>query len=275
MAVDSNLMFYLAALALAGVTSGFAGGLFGIGGGLLRVPIFLYLFPAFAVAEEHVFHLAAGTSLALAIPTCLAASWRQWKDGNMESQLLKAWLPALLLGVGIGLVLSRWASGLILRVFFVAILLIQAVYFLMPNRPHVSDHLPGRKGLALLSSGIGAVSVLLGLSGGLLTTPALLAFGQSIHRAVALSSAGALVLSTVATVGMIVSGVGANELTPYSLGYVDLPAFAVMMPTVMLSAPVGVRLANRLPDRPLELIFGVCIVVLAIDMSWQVLNKIG
>ena len=61
---ESHLVLFFAALILAGLGSGFAGGLFGIGGGLLRIPIFLYLFPAFGVSSDSTFHLAAGTSLA-------------------------------------------------------------------------------------------------------------------------------------------------------------------------------------------------------------------
>ena len=272
MTSESHMAIYLAALLVAGIASGFAGGFFGIGGGLLRVPIFLYLFPAFSVAEEHVFPLAAGTSLALAIPTCLSSTWRQRKEENLDGALLKAWLPALVVGVGLGLVVSNLSSGLFLRFLFVAILIIQAIYFLLPNSPRLSDHLPSKLGLAGMSFAIGMISVILGLSGGLFTTPALVAFGLSIHRALATSSAGGLVISVVATVGMIISGIDAGVTVSYSLGYVDLPAFAVMAPAVLLFAPLGVRLANRLPARLLERIFGYFLVLLAVDMLRQVLE---
>jgi len=273
MTVDSHTIVYLSALLLAGVTSGFAGGFFGIGGGLLRVPIFLYLFPAFSVVDENVFPLAAGTSLALAIPTCVASTWRQSKTGNLDAALLKAWVPALVAGVGVGLVVSHLSSGMFLRFFFAAILLVQAIYFLMPNPPRVADHLPTGIRLAGMSSAIGMISALLGLSGGLLTTPALVAFGHSVHRAVALSSAGGIAISVVATVGMIISGIESGERTPYALGYVDLPALAVMAPAVLIFAPLGVRLANRLPARLLERIFGYFLLVLAADVTRQALER--
>ena len=53
--------------------------------------------------------------------------------------------------------------------------------------------------------------------------------------------------------------------TPYALGYVDLVALAAATPAVMLAAPFGVRLANRLPERPLELAFVALLLVLILD----------
>ena len=269
MAIEADFYLYLAALFAAGIASGFAGGLFGLGGGILRVPIFLYLFPAFSVANDHVFHLAAGTSLALAIPTCLGSVLRQRKEANLDFALLKGWIPPLLVGVALGLLVSSEVGGSVLRILFVVFLIVQAAYVLLPNRPRLSESLPGRWGLAGVSSVIGTISVLLGLSGGVMTTPALMAFGQSIHRAVAVSSAGGLALSVVATIGMIINGLGVPGRPSYSLGYVDLPAVAVMIPAVLISSSLGVRASNRIPARFLEVTFGLFLVGLAIDMTRQ------
>ena len=70
-------VLYVLSLLLAGLGSGFVGGLFGVGGGILRVPIFLFMFPIFGVDPTQVMHVAAGTSLALAIPTGLRSAMMQ------------------------------------------------------------------------------------------------------------------------------------------------------------------------------------------------------
>ncbi|MAI27129.1 MAG: hypothetical protein CMN75_13965 [Spirochaeta sp.] len=272
MTIDSHFYLYLAALFGAGVASGFAGGLFGLGGGILRVPVLLYLFPAFSVAGDHVFHLAAGTSLALAIPTCLGSVLRQRKESNLDVPLLKVWIPALLVGVAIGLLVSRVVGGSALRILFIVFLISQALYILIPNRPRISEVLPGRVVLSGVSSAVGGVSVLLGLSGGVMTTPILMAFGQSIHRAVAVSSAGGLALSVAATVGMIINGLGVSGRPAYSLGYIDLPAVALMIPAVLISSSLGVRVSNRIPARVLEVVFGVFLVGLIVDMVHEVMR---
>ncbi len=54
--------------ALVGLGSGFVSGLFGIGGGIVRIPLFVYLLPLFGVAQSVMMHVAVGTSMALVLP---------------------------------------------------------------------------------------------------------------------------------------------------------------------------------------------------------------
>jgi uncharacterized protein len=67
----------IAAFALVGLASGFASGLFGIGGGIVRIPIFVYLLPLFGVAQPVLMHVAVGTSMALVLPSAVASTRKQ------------------------------------------------------------------------------------------------------------------------------------------------------------------------------------------------------
>ncbi len=265
----SSDIIYYGALIAAGLTSGFAGGLFGIGGGLLRVPIFLYLFPAFGVDSDMVFHMAAGTSLALAIPTSITSAWRQHRADNLDLSFLKTWIPALVAGVVLGILASTVSPTEVLKGLFLGLLVIMAGYVALPSRPVLFQHVPSGPVRSLMAAVIGSVSTLLGLSGGVLTTPVLVACGTVIQRAVAISSAGSLAISLVAAAGMIWTGAGIPNRMPFSLGFIDLPAFAIMTPLVMLSAPLGVRVANRISARKLELFFTCLLLALAVDMAWD------
>ena len=272
MADPSSSFVYYGALVAAGLTSGFAGGLFGIGGGLLRVPIFLYLFPAFGVVSAMVFHMAAGTSLALAVPTSIASAWRQHRSNNLDLSFLKTWIPALVVGVGLGIAASTVSPTQVLKGLFLGLLVFMALYVALPARPVVFQRVPGGLLRGLMATIIGGVSTLLGLSGGVLTTPVLVACGTVIQRAVAISSAGSLAISIVAAAGMIWTGAGVPDRMPYSLGFVDMPAFAIMTPLVMLSAPLGVRVANRISARKLEIFFTALLLALAGDMAWDLVS---
>ena len=66
----------IGAFALVGLASGFASGLFGIGGGIVRIPIFIYLLPLFGVAHPVLMHVAVGTSMALVLPSAMASTSR-------------------------------------------------------------------------------------------------------------------------------------------------------------------------------------------------------
>ncbi len=118
---------YVLSLLAAGIVSGFASGLFGVGGGIVRIPLFLYLFPVFGVHASVVMHLSAGTSLTLAIPSSISASRAQYKAGNIDLSFLRTWIPALVLGVILGLVVMRYVSGRFLIQIFAFLILAVSV----------------------------------------------------------------------------------------------------------------------------------------------------
>jgi uncharacterized protein len=264
--VGDELWIYAGWLLVAGLASGFAGGLFGIGGGLLRVPIFLYLFPAFGMATGLSMHMATATSLALALPSSISATLSQRRAGNVDVGFLKLWLPPLAVGVVIGVVASRFVEDRHLQAAFAVAILIAAAHMLFSGDGfRLAERLAGwlRSVLAIV---LGGVSTMLGLTGGTFITPTLCAFGYPIHRAIATSTVGGLVISTIGAIGYIINGLSVPGLPDHSLGYVDLIAFVVMAPFVMAAAPFGVHLANRLNKRLLKRIFGVFLVIVALDM---------
>jgi uncharacterized membrane protein YfcA len=74
--------------ALVGLASGFVSGLFGIGGGIVRIPLFVYLLPLFGVAHSVMMHVAVGTSMALVLPSAIASTRKQLALGNLDLSFL-------------------------------------------------------------------------------------------------------------------------------------------------------------------------------------------
>jgi uncharacterized membrane protein YfcA len=265
---DTPWLLYVSALMAAGLASGFAGGLFGIGGGILRVPIFLYLFPFFGVHPSVVMHMAAGTSLALAVPTALVSADRHRREGNLDSAFLRTWIPALLAGVLVGTVAARVAPGHALAGAFAVVLFLVAVEMILaPDDFHLAEHVPTGPGRWVLASAIGGLSTLLGLSGGAFTTPILVTCRYPMHRAIAVSAASATMIAVLGTVGAIVNGADIPGRPAYSVGYVDLQAVVALLPTVAVTAPLGVRVAARLDAARLRRVFGVFLAFVATDMA--------
>ena len=64
--------WWLAYLAL-GCIVGFLAGLLGIGGGMVMVPILVWIFAAQGLPAEHVLHVALGTSMATIFFTSLSS----------------------------------------------------------------------------------------------------------------------------------------------------------------------------------------------------------
>jgi len=272
--VEYHWLIYIASLTAAGLGSGFASGLFGVGGGIVRIPIFLFLWPLFGFNPDTLMHLAAGTSLTLAIPSAIMASRSQHRAGNLDFGFLKTWVPGLVIGVIVGLVIMHFVSSRFLETVFSVVIIIAAVQMLLlSERYHLGNDVPRDYLKSILSFPVGLLSVMMGISGGTLTTPLLTAFKYPIHRCIALATAGGLFISIIGTVGSLINGLGKAGLPKYSLGYIDLLAVMIMLPTVMIGAPYGVKLANHLSRERLKKIFAVFMIVVAVDMLYGLIAK--
>ena len=238
--------------ALVGLGSGFVSGLFGIGGGIVRIPLFVYLLPLFGVAHSVMMHVAVGTSMAL---------------GNLDLAFFRTWAVGILIGVLVGTALLPYASTELLQVIFAIFMVTVGVYegFLKDRLVFARTPPQGAKKVGVASA-IGCLAALTGTGGGTMATPILQAFSMKMQAAIAVSSATGLVSGTVATVGAIAGGWHALGLPSYSLGYVDLAIFAAMMPTIMIAAPVGVRVGHMLSETWLRRIYTVLLFVIAADL---------
>jgi uncharacterized membrane protein YfcA len=255
------------AFALAGLASGFASGLFGIGGGIVRVPIFVYLLPMVSVPHAVMMHVAVGTSIALVVPSAIASTRKQLALGNLDLTYFRTWAVGILAGVLIGLAVLRFVSTEALQVIFAIFMLSVGIYEgFLKDRMVVAKSAPQGPVKVALAAVIGFVAALTGTGGGTLTTPALQAFSVRLQTAIAIASATGLVTGTVATVGAILSGWHTPDLPSYSLGYVDLVIFAAMLPAILIAAPLGVRIGHRLSENWLRRVYTVLLFVIAFDL---------
>ena len=112
--------------------------------------------------------------------------------------------------------------------------------------------------------GIGFLSTFMGIGGGNLNNLFMTLFGQSMHQAVATSAGLGVLIAIPAALGYVYAGWGSEDLPVWVFGYVNLLAVAMIAPFSMLLAPIGAKLAHKLPARQLEIGFGlflVCVVV--------------
>jgi uncharacterized protein len=257
----------IAAFVLLGLASGFVSGLFGIGGGTVRIPIFIYLLPLFGVAQPVLMHVAVGTSMALVLPSAFASTRKQLALGNLDLSFFRTWAVGIFAGALIGAALVSVAPTETLQVIFAAFMVTVGIYEgFLRNRIVIAKSAP-RGALKLsLAAVIGCIAALTGTGGGTLTAPALQAFSVRLEAAIATASATGLVTGVVATIGAVVSGWHVRDLPAYSLGFVDLAIFAAMMPTILIAAPIGVRVGHSLSEAWLRRIYTVLLFVIAADL---------
>jgi len=128
----------------------------------------------------------------------------------------------------------------------------------------LADNLPGPLAMAILGFVVGILSALMGISGGMLTNMTMLAFGRSIHQAVATSAGLGVFISIPGAIGYALAGwPHVSALPPYSIGYVSVPGAILLSIVAMWTAPLGARLAHAIPRRRLELAFAVYLLTMS------------
>ncbi len=269
--------FWLAALAVAmaltGIVSGTLAGLLGVGGGIVIVPVLFNVLPIFGISEAVQMKLAVGTSLATIIPTSIVSARKHYAKGAIDTGLLKAIWPSMIIGVAIGTVLAIWLHGSALSAVFATIALLVALNMGFTGVDFkIRDTTPRGAGLWGIGGFIGTVSAMMGIGGGTVGVPILSMFGTPIRSAVATASVFGLIISIPATVGFIYGGWGVPGVPPLSLGYVNLIGFALIVPSSIIATPWGVHLAHTIPPLMLKRAFALFLAITAVRMFYSLLT---
>ena len=264
--LDASELLELALLLVAvGALAGFLAGVFGIGGGAILVPVFYECFRLAGVPLEVRMPLCIGTSLAIIIPTSIRSFRAHHARGAVDMEVLRQWALPVLIGVVAGSVTARYAPERLFKYVFVAVAWSAAARLLLARENwKLGDDLP--KGPLMRAYGlvVGLLSTLMGVGGGLFSNLLLTFYGRPIHQAVATSSALAVLISIPGAIGYVYAGwpaaahypgVAALQL-PFAIGYVSLIGAVLVMPTSLLTAPLGVRAAHAMSKRMLEVAFG-------------------
>ena len=244
-------------LLLTGIGAGFASGLLGIGGAFIMTPIQYIVFTDMGVPTDIAIKLAFGTSLLVILPTAASGAWRH------STKRAVWWKAAIVMGsCGLacafgGATLAAHLPGEALKITFGIITLLSAIRMLTAKPPQIEPEPRDNPWLwAAWSIPIGLLTGTIGVGGGILTVPVmLLALRFKMHQAIATSLAIMLFTSLGGITGYIVNGLGVPGLPDYSLGYINLPAWALLTVASAGMAQVGAITAHKLPARKLGYIF--------------------
>ncbi|MDO9418994.1 sulfite exporter TauE/SafE family protein [Pararhizobium sp.] len=260
----SELVLFALALAAAGVVSGILAGLFGIGGGAILVPVFYQMFGLLGVDDAVRMHLSVGTSTAIIVPTALRSFTAHRLRGAVDMLLLKGWIVAVPVGAILATVIAAHVSSETLRMIFAVIALVVAFRMLFNRESwRLGTELPGNPAKWLVGAGIGTLSGLMGIGGGVLNNTFMTLYGRPIHQAVATSSGVGVLIAIPGLFGYVWAGWGEAGLPPLSTGFVNWIAVALIIPIALLVTPLGVRLAHAMNKRQLEAGFGIFMIVVS------------
>lgn len=259
---------FLASLVL-GLAAGLLAGLFGIGGGLVIVPVLAVLFVAQGFPEDAALLMAVATSLATIIMTAVSSVLAHHRLGAVLWAKVFRLSPMIMVGAAIGAVVAEHITADALRYVLIVFLFYAGTLMALQVKPK-----PGAGKQAAwmdfsVAAMIGVLSSIVGIGGGTLTVPYLVHGRMPMSNAVAVSGACGLPIAIAGTASYALLGWDAVDLPEWSLGYVYLPAFAGIALSSIFTAPLGAKLANKLPAAKLKRYFSLLLFVMAVKLLWH------
>lgn len=245
-------------LALVGAIGGVLSGAFGVGGGILMVPLLIWL----AKMNQR---QAAATSLLAIVPTAIAGSVTYLIAGEVDL------FAALFLAVG-GVVGSLYGTRLlkqlplgVLRWGFIVLLVVVAVRMILviPDRGsgHIEPSVLAALGLVAMGLFIGVASGLFGIGGGVIAVPALIAvFGL-----------GDLIAKGTSLLFMIPTAVS-GSINNARGGLVDVRAGLIVGVTATLASFGGAALAFVMSPAVSSYLFAGLLLVSAVQLTLRAIR---
>ncbi len=252
-----------------GTIVGFLAGLLGIGGGLVIVPALVYLLPLVDIAPEHIMPIAIATSLASIVITASSASYIHHRNGNIPWGDTKN----IILFVGFGsLAGAIFASSLpadVLRMLFSIFVIAIASYMIASLKVVREEAQPKAFVLRIVGAITGVIASILGIAGGAILVPALTYLGLPMRSSISIATVSGVFVAIFGVIGFIFTGYGLPGLPELSMGYVFLPALLGIVLTSSVFAPIGVKMATKLPVQTLKKAFAFFLILVAIKMMWH------
>ena len=252
-----------------GSFAGFLAGLLGIGGGVILVPLFLWLFQIAGFPADLIVHTAFGTSLAIILPTAISSTLGHRKQSNVDWNMVKFLAIGGIVGSLLGSAVAAIIPGATLKLFFglmqIAVSL-KLLFFKSVVTTTVSE-VPQNNSLLLVGLAGGIFSAFFGVGGGVIAVPLMLmVLRLPIHLAVGNSSALIVVSSLSAVSCYIWFGLQQVTTAPYSIGYVNLLVALLVAPLTIVFARIGVKFASRASQTKLIKAFAILLMCVGVKI---------
>jgi uncharacterized membrane protein YfcA len=259
---------------LLAAASGFAGilaGVFGVGGGIVLVPVFFFVLNGLGFETPMLMQVCLATSLASIVVTSIRSVQSHNRKGAVDWDILRRWAPGIVAGAVIGVLIAARLRSEVLTVIFGVLAGSVGLYLafgkdhwrLGPKMPHGVTRL-------LVSPVIGFLSVLMGIGGGSFGVPLMTLYSVPMHRAVATAAGFGLLIAAPSVLGFLFLSV--EDAPPLTIGAVNLPALIIAISMTLVTTPWGAKMAHALPAKTLRRIFAVFILIVAANMLRKALG---
>ena len=267
---QGQIIFIVTAMATSAVVTGFMAGFFGIGGGLIMVPILFYLFNFSGIEQSYVMHLALGTSFSIIIPTSIISTMTHMKFKAVDFDIVKTFGVFVAVGVVCGTIFAVSLKTSSLVLFFSIMTMLFSIYFLTAKEK--VNPTPRKINLiyrVVCGFSSGFLSAPMGIAGGVINTPILKMFGYPIKVAIGCSAAVGFVIAVIGAIGFAISGSYLDIKVPLSLGFINIPTFLIFVPITMFMAKIGAKSVHKFDKNLIGKLFGVYLFIISCKLFYD------
>jgi len=258
---QTDIIFLIIVMIFTAIPAGFAAGLFGIGGGLITVPILFYIFTKAGINTSFIMHLSVGTSFGIIIPTAFVSVLTHYQHNAVDFKVVRGFGLSVVTGVILGTILAANLKTKPLILYFTIVVYSLAFYLLFLKEK--GDNLDIKIGfLAKTIAGIvsGFVSAPMGIGGAVMNVPILKYFGYPINTAIGSAAAIGFVIASCGAIGFLLSGHLLEADIPLSIGFLTIPVFLIFFPITAYMARLGAQTSHRLDKKKLTKYFGIFLI---------------
>ena len=255
---SNQYILFALVMALTAIPVGFSAGLFGIGGGLISVPVLFYIFGALGLSNDYLMHLAVGTSFAIIVPTSISSVLAHHKFKAVDFNIVKTYGLYAILGAILGTIFASTLKTEQLILFFVIVTFFLGIYLIFLKEKKIESNLNFKTHYKIFFGFIsGFVSAPMGIGGAIMNVPVLKFFGFSINRAIGSAAAVGFLIATTASIGFVITGNYKEINLPLTIGFINIPTFLIFVPITIFMAKLGARTIHNIDKKLITKLFGL------------------
>ena len=255
---SNQYIFFALVMALTAIPVGFSAGLFGIGGGLISVPVLYYIFGALDLSNDYLMHLAVGTSFAIIVPTSISSVLAHHKFKAVDFNIVKSYGLYAILGAILGTIFTSTLKTEQLILFFVIVTFFLGIYLIFLKEKKIESNLNFKTHFKIFFGFIsGFISAPMGIGGAIMNVPVLKFFGFSINRAIGSAAAVGFLIATTASIGFVITGNYKEINLPLTIGFINIPTFLIFVPITIFMAKLGARTIHNIDKKLITKLFGL------------------
>ena len=251
---------------LLGTFSGVLAGLFGIGGGIIIIPTFFYIFSFLEFPEEILSHMVLGSSLGVIVFSSISSTFSHHAKGAVNWSLIKVVAPSIIIGSFLGGLTAGFLESSTLQGLVALFLVVASIQLIFEFPPPPQNPQTTLLGPVVAGGGIGWLSGVFGIGGGIFSVPYFYHRGLKMMNAIGTSAACGIPIALAGSISYTIIGFNSNFIPDNSIGYVYLPATIIVGLMSSITAKYGVNIAHRMKQKKLRIAFAFLVMIMALNL---------